>query len=166
MIQRNLLIACVSFILYQSYCDDTKPDSGQAKIQPMKCMNYWPLSICENYINIYGKSMCTKNILFGRYQCCVSCAEVLKVTVNEDGTFESKDNFKFYDESCPEATDRMVAGNSWTPWCLAYKDEAGEVGFVCCCEKVIIFLSRHVLQLSKGEQFQRHFQPIQQGNVE
>ncbi|KRZ80962.1 hypothetical protein T10_10243 [Trichinella papuae] len=90
----------------------------------MKCMNYWPVSICENYINIYGKSMCTKNILFGRYQCCISCAKVLKVTVNEDGTFESKDNFKFYDESCPEATDRMVAGNSWTPWCLAYKDEA------------------------------------------
>ncbi|KAL1243126.1 Glutathione peroxidase [Trichinella spiralis] len=152
MLQRNLLIACVSFILHQSYCDDAKPDSQPAKIQPIKCINYWPVSVCENYINIHGKSMCTKNILFGRYQCCTSCAKVLKVTVNEHGIFESKDNFKFYDESCPEATDRMIAGNSWTP-CIVVTKLKWTTFHAQQSERVTIFLSRYVLQLSKEKNF-------------
>uniref|UniRef100_A0A5S6PYK3 ShKT domain-containing protein n=1 Tax=Trichuris muris TaxID=70415 RepID=A0A5S6PYK3_TRIMR len=95
----------------------------KSKVAPVNCVDVWPRSLCNATLKQYGKSICTKNNFFGRYECCITCAQALHIAVT-DGKFEAKNNFTFYHPMCPDPTDATMAnGESWQPWCRQWIDE-------------------------------------------
>uniref|UniRef100_A0A5S6QLA5 Uncharacterized protein n=1 Tax=Trichuris muris TaxID=70415 RepID=A0A5S6QLA5_TRIMR len=59
----------------------------KSKVAPVNCVDVWPRSLCNATLKQYGKSICTKNNFFGRYECCITCAQALHIAVT-DGKFE------------------------------------------------------------------------------
>ncbi|CDW55994.1 deoxyribonuclease II family protein [Trichuris trichiura] len=93
-------------------------------VDPVKCLDYVPSSICSGTIKAYGVDRCRIDEFFGRYQCCWSCAAELDINIDANGRFAEKSGFHFYHRGCPDnvkdATNAF--GESYTPWCMQWKN--------------------------------------------
>uniref|UniRef100_A0A5S6QT58 Glutamine amidotransferase type-1 domain-containing protein n=1 Tax=Trichuris muris TaxID=70415 RepID=A0A5S6QT58_TRIMR len=99
-------------------------DVEKPRVDPVKCMNYVPSSICSGVIKVYGVERCHVDEFFGRYQCCWSCAAQLDINIDAEGRFAEKNGFRFYHRGCPDNVKDAVdaLGESYTPWCMQWMD--------------------------------------------
>ncbi|CDW59272.1 hypothetical protein TTRE_0000760301 [Trichuris trichiura] len=113
-----IVTVCFTLLGWLSHCQE------KSTVPPVDCVNTWPRSLCNSTLKTYGKGICTSDHFFGRYECCVTCAEVLHITVDK-GKFEGKNNFTYYHPKCPNPTDATMAtgGESWESWCKQWITE-------------------------------------------
>ncbi|KRZ10812.1 Phosphoribosylformylglycinamidine synthase, partial [Trichinella zimbabwensis] len=90
-------------------------------IEPVKCLDYISSSLCS----VYGEDRCRIDFLFGRYQCCWTCAATLGIPIDSLGRFNDQQGFYFYHPGCPnnvrDAIDAL--GSSSTQWCMHWKEK-------------------------------------------
>ncbi|KRX60171.1 putative phosphoribosylformylglycinamidine synthase, chloroplastic/mitochondrial, partial [Trichinella sp. T9] len=94
-------------------------------IEPVKCLDYISSSICSGILKVYGEDRCRIDFLFGRYQCCWTCAATLGIPIDSLGRFNDQQGFYFYHPGCPnnvrDAIDAL--GSSSTQWCMHWKEK-------------------------------------------
>ncbi|KRY91478.1 Phosphoribosylformylglycinamidine synthase, partial [Trichinella pseudospiralis] len=94
-------------------------------IEPVKCLDYISSSLCSGILKVYGEDRCRIDFLFGRYQCCWTCAATLGIPIDSLGRFNDQQGFYFYHPGCPnnvrDAIDAL--GSSSTQWCMHWKEK-------------------------------------------